>query len=281
MEVSASTAFPRTYRTLWISDLHLGMKGCQANQILEFLRATESEKLYLVGDIIDGWALRRSWYWPQAHNDVIQKLLRKARKGTEVIYIPGNHDGFARQFESLAFGEICVQQESTHTTADGCRLLVLHGDEFDGIVRFTPWLSKIGAVLYEVLLHMNALVARFRERTGRPYWSLAGFLKEHTKKAVQYIAEFESAVTEMAKYRGVDGIICGHIHKPEIRTIHDRLYANCGDWVENCTALAEHFDGTLEIIRWPGHTPNIQLMTISGDGHSSSLPQLQKLEENA
>lgn len=233
------------------------MRGCRAERVLDFLRHTESDMLYLVGDVVDGWALKRSWYWPQAHNDVVQKLLRKARQGTEVIYVPGNHDGWARQFDGLAFGDIAVRYETVHTTADGRRLLILHGDRFDGVVRFTPWLSRLGARAYEATLALNTVVARVREKQGRPYWSLAAFLKERTKKAVQYIAEFERAVAQRATEKGVDGVVCGHIHKPEIREIVTErggpvLYANCGDWVESCTALAEHFDGRLEILRWEG-----------------------------
>jgi UDP-2,3-diacylglucosamine pyrophosphatase LpxH len=281
MALPSGSGAPRRYRTLWISDLHLGMRGCQAERVLDFLRRTESDTLYLVGDVVDGWALRRSWYWPQAHNDVVQKLLRKARQGTAVVYVPGNHDGWARQFAGFAFGEIPVHFETVHHTADGRRLLVLHGDAFDGVVRFTPWLSKLGARAYEAVLAMNTVVARVRERQGRPYWSLAAFLKARTKQAVQYVAEFERAVARRAAEEGVDGVVCGHIHKPEVRVIRAGrravLYANCGDWVESCTALAEHPDGRLEILRWNGALPRPEAPSealAEGDGQALALPRL-------
>lgn len=244
------------YRTLFLSDLHLGMRGCRAELVLDFLRHHEADRWVLVGDIVDGWALAEKWRWSQAHNDVVQKLLRKVRKGAEMIYIPGNHDAAARQFVGLTFGGILVQRDWIHTTADGRRVLVLHGDEFDGAIRFAPWLSKLGGRAYSVALSLNTVVASVRERMGYPYWSLAGALKTRTKKAVQYIGQFEDAVAHRAAECGADGVICGHIHQPEIRTIEAAsgsvLYANCGDWVESCTALAEHADGRLELLRWTG-----------------------------
>lgn len=245
-----------TYRTIFLSDLHLGMRGCQAERVLDFVRHHEAERWVLVGDVVDGWALARTWTWTQAHNDVVQKLLRKVRKGAEMVYVPGNHDGAARQFAGLTFGGILVQREWVHTTADGRRLLVLHGDEFDGVVRLAPWLSKVGARAYEAALALNTVVAGARERLGKPYWSLAAALKDRTKKALQYVARFEEAVAARAAELGVDGVVCGHIHRPEVRDIvtdgRATLYANCGDWVENCTALVEHHDGRLEIVRWTG-----------------------------
>lgn len=244
------------YRTLFLSDLHLGMRGCRAELVLDFLRHHDADRWILVGDIVDGWALADKWRWPQAHNDVVQKLLRKVRKGAEMIYIPGNHDAAARQFVDLTFGGILVQRDWMHTTADGRRLLVLHGDEFDGVIRFAPWLSKLGGRAYSAALGLNTVVAAVRDRLGYPYWSLASALKARTKKAVQYIGQFEEAVAHRAAECGADGVICGHIHQPEIRTIEASagpvLYANCGDWVESCTALAEHADGRLELIRWTG-----------------------------
>ena len=255
------------YRTIFLSDLHLGMRGCQAERVLDFLRHHDADRWVLVGDIVDGWALTRSWSWTQAHNDVVQKLLRKVRKGAEMVYVPGNHDGAARQFVGLTFGGILVQREWEHTTADGRRLLVLHGDEFDGAVRLAPWLSKVGARAYELSLSLNTVVARVRERLGKPYWSLAAALKDRTKKALQYVARFEDAVAALALERGVDGVVCGHIHRPEIRTVEvggqRTLYANCGDWVENCTALVEHRDGRLEVVRWTG--------ALGGDGRAGDL----------
>lgn len=256
------------YRTIFLSDLHLGMRGCQAERVLDFLRHHEAERWVLVGDVVDGWALARSWTWTQSHNDVVQKLLRKVRRGAEMVYIPGNHDAAARQFAGLTFGGILVQREWEHTTADGRRLLVLHGDEFDGVVRLAPWLSKIGAQAYEAALALNTVVARVREQMGKPYWSLAAALKDRTKKALQYVARFEEAVAARAAEHGADGVVCGHIHRPEIRDVRtDRghvLYANCGDWVENCTALVEHADGRLGLIRWTG-------TLTAGDGDARVL----------
>ena len=263
-----------TYRTIFLSDLHLGMRGCQADRVLDFVRQHDAERWVLVGDVVDGWALARSWNWTQAHNDVVQKLLREVRKGAEMVYVPGNHDGAARQFAGLTFGGILVQREWIHRTADGRRLLVLHGDEFDGVVRLAPWLSKVGARAYEWSLALNTVVAHVRERMGRPYWSLAAALKDRTKKALQYVDRFEEAVAALAAERGVDGVVCGHIHRPEVREIatgdQTTLYANCGDWVENCTALVEHHDGRLEIVRWTGIlTPTV---ATRGDGLAHSLP---------
>lgn len=240
------------YRAIWLSDFHLGTRNCKADYILDFLRHNESEYLYLVGDIIDGWALKRSWYWEQAYNDVIQKLLRKSRKGTNITYIPGNHDEFAREFFNLQLGRILVKSKAIHTTAKGQQLLIIHGDEFDGLIAFTPWLSKLGAHLYQYILGLNRFFNHIRRRLGLPYWSLSAFLKDASKRAVQYVAAFEEAVVREAKKWEVDGIVCGHIHRAEQRDIDGIAYLNAGDWVESCTALVEHTDGRLEIIRWAG-----------------------------
>ncbi|MEL6615581.1 MAG: UDP-2,3-diacylglucosamine diphosphatase [Bacteroidota bacterium] len=269
------------YRTLFLSDLHLGMRGARADRVLDFLRHHDADRWVLVGDIVDGWALRRSWHWPQEHNDVIQKLLRKVRAGAEMVYVPGNHDGGARQFVGMTFGGIEVMRDTVHETADGRRLLVLHGDEFDGVVRLAPWLSKLGAWAYEWTLKANRPVAAVRRWMGYPYWSLAAYLKERTKRAVQYMAEFEGAVARRALEARVDGVVCGHIHRPELRTFASGgdavLYANCGDWVEHCTALAEHTDGRLELIRWSAtpeaHTP-VADPEASGDGQATSFPHV-------
>ena len=238
------------YRTIWISDIHLGTRGCRADFLLDFLRHTESERLYLVGDIIDGWRLRRSWYWPQPHNDVVQKLLRKARKGTEVIFIPGNHDEFARQFGNMLFGGIVIKRQTIHRMADGRRFLVLHGDQFDNVVRYAKWLAFLGDWAYNLALSTNYWFNLARRKLGLPYWSLSAYLKQKVKNAVEYIGRFERAVASAAKSRGVDGVICGHIHHAEIREIDGITYCNDGDWVESCTALVEHFDGRLEILDW-------------------------------
>lgn len=238
------------YKTIWISDIHLGTPGCKATFLLDFLRNTQSEKLYLVGDIIDGWALQREWYWPQQHNDVVQKILRKARHGTEVIFIPGNHDEFARHYTDHDFGAIKVARETIHETVDGKRFLVLHGDEFDVVVKYAKWLAFLGDWAYGLCLRLNDVLNSLREKLGYPYWSLSAYLKLKVKNAVQFIADFENALADVARERGVSGVICGHIHHPEIRKINGITYCNDGDWVESCSALVEHFDGRLEIIRW-------------------------------
>ncbi len=238
------------YRAIFISDLHLGTPGCQAQALLEFLRCTESDFLYLVGDIVDGWQLKRRWYWHQSHNDVIQKLLRKARKGTAVIYIPGNHDEAARHYVDLAFGDVEIRHESVHETADGRRLLVTHGDLFDGVVQCARWLAVLGDVLYTLALRLNRHFNAFRARLGLPYWSLSQFLKHKVKNAVSYICAFEEALAHEARTRGFTGVVCGHIHHAEMREIDGTLYCNDGDWVESLTALVEHDDGRLEILRW-------------------------------
>jgi len=242
--------FNRRYRTVWISDLHLGSLGCQADMLLDFLRSVECDTLYLVGDIIDGWRLKRSWYWPQAHNDVVQKILRKARKGTRVVFIPGNHDEFARQYIGLHFGGVEVEREVVHKTADGRRMLVTHGDEFDAIVRYAKWLAVIGDNAYMFTLVLNQWLNRIRTRMGFSYWSLSAYLKYKVKNAVKFIADYEEAVAGMVARRGLDGIVCGHIHHPETRQIGDVLYCNDGDWVESCSALVEDQDGNLDILRW-------------------------------
>lgn len=266
---------PNRYRTIWISDIHLGMKACKAPFLLDFLRHNESEVLYLVGDVFDGWALARSWNWAQSHNDVIQKLLRKARKGTRVVYLPGNHDEFARDYVDLNFGEVEIKNEIIHVTADGRKLVVLHGDNFDGMIRHARWLSLLGAKVYRGLLSLNRLVNFARRLCGLPYWSLAGFLKHKTKRAVQFIADFEAVMAQLARSQGADGVVCGHVHHAEIRRIGRIEYANCGDWVESCTALVEHFDGTLELIEWTkiDHPPRrVKAKIRRGDGQSMRIP---------
>lgn len=239
-----------SYRTVFVSDIHLGSRGCKAELLLDFLRHTECEKLYLIGDIIDGWALRRSWFFPQLHNDVVQKILRKARNGTEVIYIPGNHDEFARDYEGLQFGGIPVLPQTIHVTADGKRLLVIHGDQFDGFIRLAPWLSHLGDRAYSLALVLNDLYNYVRRWTGKPYWSFSAYLKRKVKKAIQYIGEYEKTLADAARRAGADGVVCGHIHHAEIRQFGDVLYLNDGDWVESCSALVEHFDGRLELVHW-------------------------------
>jgi UDP-2,3-diacylglucosamine pyrophosphatase LpxH len=242
----------RRLRAIFISDLHLGTPGCQAGPLLEFLKSHPSEYLYLVGDIVDGWQLRKSWYWPQSHNDVVQKLLRRARKGCRVIYVPGNHDEFARQFAPNHFGGIEVQEEAVHVTADGQRLWVVHGDYFDAVVQCAKWLAYVGDNLYEFTLKLNRHLNHLRGRLGLPYWSLSAYLKHKVKKALNYVTGFEDAVAREAGRRGHDGVVCGHIHRAEMRVIDGILYCNDGDWVESRTALVEHHDGRLELVHWLG-----------------------------
>ena len=250
-EAEAESARLRV-RSVWISDIHLGTSGCQAGALLDFLRSVESRHLYLVGDIIDGWQLRRSWYWPQAHNDVVQKLLRKARKGTRVVFVPGNHDEFARKYLGHSFGGIEVVEDCTHTTADGRRLWITHGDHFDGVIQCAKWLAYVGDWAYEFTLRLNRHFNSLRARLGLPYWSLSKYLKLKVKRAVSFIGDFEQALAREARRRGVHGVVCGHIHHAELRDIDGILYANDGDWVESLTALVEHLDGRLEILDWSG-----------------------------
>jgi UDP-2,3-diacylglucosamine pyrophosphatase LpxH len=239
------------YRAIWISDVHLGTAGCQAKYLLDFLKHNESDKFYLVGDIIDGWQLRKRWYWPQSHNDVVQKLLRKARKGTEVIFIPGNHDEMARQFFGMNLGDIRIEEEVIHVMADGRRLWITHGDLFDGVMQYAKWLAYVGDTLYTFILWVNRWFNNIRSRLGLNYWSLSQYLKHSVKNAVSFIADFEKIMAREARIRGCDGVVCGHIHKAEIRMIDDILYCNDGDWVESLTALVEDMNGELRIVHWP------------------------------
>ena len=238
------------FRTIWISDVHLGTTGCQAKKLLQFLRATESETLYLVGDIIDGWQLKRRWYWDQVHNNVVQTVLKKARKGTNVVFVPGNHDEAVRQFIGLDFGGIKIRDELVHTTADGKRMLVLHGDRFDGVIACAKWLAYLGDSMYTMILKFNQWFNTWRARVGLPYWSLSQYLKLKVKNAVSYITKFEDALASEAAKKGLDGVICGHIHKPEIRDIGGIKYCNDGDWVESLTALVEEATGELRLVDW-------------------------------
>jgi UDP-2,3-diacylglucosamine pyrophosphatase LpxH len=240
----------RRYRTVFISDIHLGTSGCQAELLLDFIKSIECEQLYLVGDIIDGWKLKGGWFWPQAHNDVVQKVLRLARKGTKVVYVPGNHDEFGRDFAGMKFGGVSVVRDAIHKTADGKRYLVTHGDEFDGVVMHARWLAFVGDWAYRTLLMLNTLLNRLRRRMGLGYWSLSAYLKVKVKNALQFIENYEEAIAEEARRRRVDGVVCGHIHKAEMRDIGGVLYMNDGDWVESCTALVEHADGRMEILEW-------------------------------
>ncbi len=241
---------PLHFRTIFISDVHLGTSGCQAKRLLEFLKATESDKLYLVGDIVDGWQLKRRWYWHQTHNDVVQLVMKKAKKGTKVIFVPGNHDESIRQFIGLDFGGIKIRDEHVHTTANGKKMLVLHGDRFDGVIACAKWLAYVGDSLYTMILKFNQVYNGWRARMGLPYWSLSQYLKLKVKNAVSYITSFEDALAAEARKQGLDGVICGHIHKPEIRDIDGILYCNDGDWVESLSALVEERTGELRLVDW-------------------------------
>lgn len=243
-------ATPSHYRTLFISDVHLGTKGCQAERLLEFLRDHDADTIYLVGDIVDGWQLKSGWYWPQPHNDVVQKLLRKGRHGARVVYIPGNHDEFLRGYFGTHFGGIDVVTDAVHVTAAGKRFLVTHGDHFDIVVKHARWLSLLGDHAHALTLATNGVTNWVRRRFGLSYWSLSRWAKFKVKTAVNYIGDFEDALAAEARRRHYDGVICGHIHHPTMRDIAGIRYINCGDWVEHCTVAAEHQDGKMEILSW-------------------------------
>lgn len=236
------------FRTVWISDVHLGTRGCKSRELLDFLRGIRCEHLFIVGDLIDAWCLKKSWYWPPEHNTVIQKILRMARKGTKVTYVPGNHDEFFRDFVGLTFGDIVICQRAVHTTADGRQFLILHGDEFDGVVRRHRWLALLGTTAYNFLLFMNGPLNWIRRRLGFSYWSLSAYMKQRVKETVALLSRFERSVVHEARRFGVQGVICGHSHHAAMTQFDDVLYINDGDWVESCTALVEHHTGRLEIL---------------------------------
>lgn len=240
----------RRYRSIFISDLHLGTRGCRTDFVIDFLRQVECDHLYLVGDIVDGWRLSRSWYWDGAHDEVIRLVLRMAQHGTEVIYIPGNHDELFRDWLGLEVAGVKLMREAEHVAADGRRFLVMHGDEFDGVIRYAKVLAHLGDWAYDWALVLNTHFNVVRRRLGYPYWSLSQWLKRQVKEAVKAIDRFEGALATEAKRRGMDGVICGHIHHAEMRMIQGVLYMNDGDWVESCTALVEHSDGRFELLDW-------------------------------
>lgn len=262
----------RHYRTIFLSDIHLGTKGCQANLLLDFLRIHDAETLFLVGDIIDGWRLKKGWHWPQAHNDVVQKLLRKARKGTKIVYTPGNHDEFLRSYLGVHFGGVEVVERKIHETADGRRLLVIHGDQFDVVVRHARWLAYLGDWAYVSALWINTWVNKIRRKLGFSYWSLSAWAKLKVKNAVNFIGAFEEALCNEAKRAGVDGVVCGHIHHAAMHSEFGIDYLNTGDWVESCTAIVEHHDGRMEIIRWTKPEEQAKKYT-SGAAHGIRNPE--------
>jgi len=250
MTVTPANSDVRHFRTLFISDVHLGSKAAKADFLIDFLRHHEAETIVLVGDIVDGWRLKRNWYWPQAFNDVTQKFLRKARKGTRIIYIPGNHDEFLRDFPGTHFGGVEVADRIIHEAADGRRYLVLHGDEFDVVVRHARVVAYLGDWAYDAAIAINVVFAAVRRRLGLPYWSFSSWAKQQVKTAVNFIGEFQKVVVEEARRNDADGVICGHIHHAVITEIDGIRYINSGDWVESCTAIAEHHDGRMELITW-------------------------------
>ena len=247
---TTTTRPSRHHRTIFISDTHLGTRGCKAEALADFLAHNRCQTLFLVGDIIDGWRLKRRWFWNEAHNRVVEEILRKVDGGTRVVFVPGNHDEFAREYAGRMFGGIEIIDEALHETADGKRLLVLHGDRFDGVIACAKWLAHVGDWAYGVALSWNEILFKARKALGLPYWSLSAWLKHKVKNAVEYISAYEECVAAEARKRGVDGVVCGHIHHAEIRMIGDVLYLNDGDWVESCSALVEDAHGNLEILRW-------------------------------
>ena len=237
-------------RAIWISDVHLGTKHAQVNSLLDFLRDHEAAYIYIVGDFIDGWMLKRSWYWEDSYNVLIQKLLRANRKRTRVIYITGNHDEFLEEFLGFGFGSVKLLERTVHTTADGRRILVLHGHQFDGITHFNRLLDRVGTVAYNRILDLNLIFNRIRRKFGFGYWSFARYLKYTAKAAVKHVSNYEESLIQYARKSRMDGVICGHIHQPEIRDVDGITYMNCGDWVENCTALIEDLQGKFHLIKF-------------------------------
>lgn len=246
-------------RSLFISDLHLGTRACQAEALLDFLRAHPAEHLYLIGDIVDFWAMQRGIHWSGAQNTVVQKILRRARHGEQVMLIPGNHDEALRDYADASFGDIRIVREWVHLAADGRRYLLVHGDEFDQITYCHRWIARLGDIAYNALVRLNLTLSWLRRKLKRPgYWSLAGYAKRKVKKAVNFIFDFETAVIHAIRQRGLDGVICGHIHWAELREHDGLIYANCGDWVDSCTAILEHPDGRLELVHWhAGQAPTV------------------------
>jgi UDP-2,3-diacylglucosamine pyrophosphatase LpxH len=257
-------------RSAFISDVHLGTRGCRADLLLEFLRAVQVETLILVGDIVDLRSMSRSFFWPQEHIDVLRAILGKVKQGTRVIYIPGNHDEVFRELTGSVFGQLEIHREYVHETADGRRLLILHGDEFDSVVKFSRWLTSLGTWVYDLLLRLNRYLNLVRRAFGFPYWSLAAYVKSRVKNAVAYIDKFEQAVAFAARRRDMDGVICGHIHRARIASIDGVLYCNDGDWVESCTSLVENLNGHLSLWNWVEQRR--RMVQVSG----TSMPAMER-----
>jgi UDP-2,3-diacylglucosamine pyrophosphatase LpxH len=273
--IAVDTARFNRHRTIFISDTHLGTRGCKAEALADFLAHNDCETLFLVGDIVDGWQLKRRWYWTAAQNEVLAQILRKVDAGTRVIFVPGNHDEFARDYAGRLFGGVEITQEAIHETADGKRFWVLHGDRFDGVIACAKWLAHVGDWAYGVALRWNDILFAVRKRMGLPYWSLSAWLKHKVKNAAQYISRFEEIVAHEAQLRGVDGVVCGHIHHAEIRMIGDVLYLNDGDWVESCSALVEDARGNMEILRWasPPQRHGLDVPAKMAGTRASTTPQ--------
>jgi UDP-2,3-diacylglucosamine pyrophosphatase LpxH len=247
-------------RTLFLSDIHLGTRACQADRLLAFLREYESDYLYLVGDIIDLWALKRGFYWPAPHNTVVQKVLRMARHDTRVYFIPGNHDEALRQYIGMSFGAVQIVEDHVHETADGKRLWVMHGDQYDQVTTCHRWLSVLGDMSYTTLVHLNRALSLSRRKLGiGGHWSLADYAKRNVLKAVAYIGDFETVAAHAAQKKQLDGVVCGHIHTAAMKPVDGVDYYNCGDWVDSCTALVEHTDGRMELVR---STPELMLAPV-------------------
>jgi UDP-2,3-diacylglucosamine pyrophosphatase LpxH len=269
-------------RTLFLSDIHLGSRGCQAELLLEFLRHYEADIIYLVGDIVDGWRLKKSWYWPQAHNDVVQKLLRKVRKSARLVLVPGNHDEFLRDYVGGNFGGIEIAMRAMHETVDGKRLLVIHGDEFDIVMKHARWLALMGDGAYTVALWLNVPLNRVRRRLGFEYWSLSSWAKHKVKNVVAFIGEFETFLASEARRHKADGVVCGHIHHAAHREIDGLVYLNTGDWVESCSAIVEHHDGRFEVVRWQEERRKPRLVpalpALTDDPSVKDLPRAPRRE---
>jgi len=238
------------YRAIWISDVHLGYRGCKADYLLDFLRSTETEYLFLVGDIIDIWSMKRTMFWPQSHNNVIRTILGKAKHGTKVIYIPGNHDEEFRAYNGMVFGNVEFHNEYTHTTADKRTVHILHGDKYDAVMQCSKFAEYIGNLGYDFILFANHILDKLRHKLGFPFWSLARFIKTRVRNAMVHIRKYEDIVAADAKRHAYDVVVCGHIHHADIRLIDNVMYCNDGDWIEHCTALVEKQDGTIELIHW-------------------------------
>ncbi len=254
----------QAYRTVFISDVHLGIRWCKAKELAAFLSSLSCERLYLVGDLIDGWQLQRKSSWPRSHNRVLQELLRISRK-SPVVYITGNHDNFMDEHHGTIVGNISICENAVHTTAEGKRMLVIHGDEFDAVMTYGKWVARLGDVAYNMALWINCILNAFRSLLGMRYWSLSQYLKHRVKDVVNVVSEFEKHLSQEMKQRDVQGVICGHIHRPALKQLDGGLYANCGDWVESCSALVEHFDGTLEIVRWHDEYSKAPKVTAQGE----------------